>query len=147
VFLSGLYTCMYNMYLYAYACLCIILSLSSCSAACLGGVMTAHVYSCAYVCVCICVFVYIYVLFFAICVACTCGQVFWAPLHVQVYTYTDVFSITTYTSATYSLQGCTYMPQLNCFRNFVSEIWPAAQFFSSKILRQFVSDSQFPCRK
>ena len=66
------------------------MSLSSRSSARLGGVVNAHVYSCAYVCVCIihciCVFVYIYVLFFEMSVACTSEQVFWAPVHVQVYT-------------------------------------------------------------
>jgi len=53
--------------------------------ACLSSVIDAHVYSCAYVCVCICVCVCMYVHFFAVGVACTLEQVFWAPVHMQLY--------------------------------------------------------------
>jgi len=46
--------------------------------------MNARVCSCAYVCVCMCVCIYIYVHFFAMSVACTLEQMFWALVHGQV---------------------------------------------------------------
>jgi len=48
-------------------------------------------YSCAYICVCIFVYVYSYVHFLAVNVACTLEQVFWAPVHVQLYAFIQMF--------------------------------------------------------
>ena len=75
--------------------------------------MHAHVFSCAYVCVCICVQVYIYVHFFAVSVACTLEQVFWALVHGQVCTLHRCVFTSTYTSANTLAAGfahmCTYI--------------------------------------
>jgi len=68
------------------------------------------------VCICMhmhmCVSIYIYVHVFAVSVACTLEQVFWALVHGQVCTlYRCVFT-PTYTSATHSLQVvyiCIYL--------------------------------------
>jgi len=73
------------------------------------GVMHAHVCSCAYVCVCICVKVYIYVHFFAVSVACTLAQVFWARVHGQVCTLHKCVFTPTYTSENKLTAGCAHM--------------------------------------
>jgi len=96
--------CMY-MHVYAY-----ILSLSSCSSACLDGVIDAHVY---FLCICMrlhmCVYIYIYAFFFAFSVACTLEQVFWAPVHVQLYTlYRSSFDINIYICDIFAA-GCAHM--------------------------------------
>ena len=66
-----------------------------CICMCICKCIRVHVYTRVYVCVtkflfiCIrmhmCECTYIYVHFFAVSVACTVEQVFWAPVHVQLY--------------------------------------------------------------
>jgi len=100
------YVCTYmHVCMYVYSYLCIDCESQYQCFCVLGCVMDAHVCSCAYVCTCICVYVYMYVPFFAVTVACTFEQVFWAPVHVQVDTLHRCFLTSTYTSATHSLQG------------------------------------------
>jgi len=72
-----------------------------------------HGCACVFVCICMrmhmCVCIYIYVHFFAVSVACTLGQVFWAPVHVQVYTlYRCLFDINVHICDTLAA-GCARM--------------------------------------
>jgi len=122
-----LYVCVYtcvcvyvcgHVYVYIYACVyayvsvCIFVHRLWVSVSVLqlvDGVMHAHVCLCAYVCVCICVSVYIYVHFFAVIVACTLEQVFWALVHGQVCTLHRCVFAPTYTSANTLAAGCVHM--------------------------------------
>ena len=79
------------------------------------GVMHAHVCSRTHVCVCIWVWVYIYVHFFAVSVACTLEQVFWALVHGQVCMLHRCVFTPTYTSANTLAAGCAHM----CIRIYV----------------------------
>jgi len=125
------YVCMCaDMYIYIYMCMCvctcICMRLYTCVCVCVcifvhrlwvsvsvlqrvDGVMHAHVCSCTYVCVCIWVWVYIYVHFFAVSVACTLEQVFWALVHEQVCTLHRCVFTPTYTSANTLAAGCAHM--------------------------------------
>jgi len=64
-----------------------------------------HIYACACVCVYIC-----FCIFFVVSVACTLEQVFWAPMHGQVFTLHRCFFDTTVHICEYTrCRLCTYV--------------------------------------
>jgi len=104
------YLCIYtHVYMYVYAYLCIdCRSQYSCfsvwTVSCMRMCIRVHMYAYAHVCKCIYM-----CMFFALSVVCTSEQVFCAPVHVQVYTFSRCFfNINVHICNTLAA-GCAYM--------------------------------------
>jgi len=95
------------VYVYAYLCIdcgsqyqCFSVWTVSCMRMCVRVHLYAYAYVCRYVHVCI---------FFAVSVACTLEQVFWALVHGQVCKLHMCVFTPTYTSANTLAAGCAHM--------------------------------------
>jgi len=104
------YVCVYthvHVYVYAYLCVdcgsqyqCFSVWTVSCMRMCVRVHMYAYAYVCRYTHMCI---------FFAVSVACTLEQVFWALVHGQVYKLHRCIFTPTCTSANTLAAGCVHM--------------------------------------